>query len=84
VDWRSAHDRLGYSPVDVPAPVADAVRRLMSALDLRFAAPDFVVSPDGEWHFIGDLNPNGQWAWIEQHTGLPIAAALADELLGTP
>jgi hypothetical protein len=23
-----------------------------------------------------EINPNGQWAWIEELTGLPIAAAL--------
>jgi hypothetical protein len=30
-----------------------------------------------------ELNPNGQWAWVERLTGLPLAARLADELLGT-
>lgn len=28
------------------------------------------------------VNPNGQWAWIEQETGQPIAAAIADALIG--
>ena len=28
-----------------------------------------------------EINPNGQWAWIEQLTGQPLSAALADELL---
>jgi hypothetical protein len=36
--------------------------------------------PDGGYTFF-ELNPNGQWAWVEQLTGLPIAAALAEELL---
>jgi hypothetical protein len=26
------------------------------------------------------VNPNGQWAWIEDKTGLPIAASIADAL----
>jgi len=39
-------------------------------------------------HFIGyaeykPVHPNGQWAWIEDETGLPITAALADALQGT-
>ncbi|MGH3885301.1 MAG: hypothetical protein ACRDSZ_01825, partial [Pseudonocardiaceae bacterium] len=29
-----------------------------------------------------ELNPNGQWAWIEDETGLPISSALADALEG--
>jgi len=30
-----------------------------------------------------DMNPNGQWGWIEELTGLPIARAIA-ELLARP
>jgi hypothetical protein len=30
-----------------------------------------------------EANPNGQGAWIENETGLPIAAAIADALEGT-
>jgi glutathione synthase/RimK-type ligase-like ATP-grasp enzyme len=59
------------------------VRALLDRLGLRFGALDFVVTPDGEWWFL-ECNPNGQWAWIEDETGLPIASALADALEGNP
>jgi glutathione synthase/RimK-type ligase-like ATP-grasp enzyme len=52
---------------------------LMTALGLRFGALDFLLTPDDEWVFL-EINPNGQWAFIEQATGLPIAAAIADAL----
>ncbi len=52
----------------------------MNRLGLRFGALDFLVTPDGEWYFL-EINPNGQWAWIEQETGLPISDAIADALL---
>jgi len=68
---------------DVPEPVRHGVRELLRGLGLRFAATDFVVTPAGEWYFL-DLNPNGQWAWIEQETGLPICAAIADALSEGP
>ncbi len=55
------------------------VRRLMQQLRLRFGALDFVVGPDGAWTFL-EINPNGQWAWLQDATGLPIAAAIADAL----
>src|SRR6266851_4864116 len=42
-------------------------------------ALDFLVTPEGKWVFL-EINPNGQWAWIEEETGLPIAAAIADAL----
>lgn len=46
---------------------------------LRFCAADFVVTPDERYYFV-DLNPNGEWGWIEKETGLPIAAAVAELL----
>jgi hypothetical protein len=42
---------------------------------------DFAVTPDGDWVFL-ELNPNGQWGWIEDHTGLAITSAMADLLTG--
>ncbi|MDP9794725.1 D-alanine-D-alanine ligase-like ATP-grasp enzyme [Catenuloplanes nepalensis] len=62
--------------------MADRVRRFLAMRRLRFAALDFIVTPDGDHVFL-EANPNGQWAWIEDETGLPIAAAVADALEGT-
>ncbi|GCD45376.1 ATP-grasp ribosomal peptide maturase [Streptomyces paromomycinus] len=80
-DWRSDYPSLTYKPTRTPDRIAHAVRRLTSSLGLRFAACDFVVSPDGEWTFL-EANPCGQWDWIAHATGLPIAEAIADELQG--
>lgn len=82
VDWRDCHDELTITPIEVPSTVSAGLRALMARLGLVFAAPDFVVDHDGRWHFIGDLTPNGQWAWIEQLRE-PITHALADELTGS-
>jgi glutathione synthase/RimK-type ligase-like ATP-grasp enzyme len=79
VDWRADYDHLTYMAVDVPAAVRVGVVALMGRLCLRFAALDFVVTPDGRWVFL-EVNPNGQWAWIEDATGQPIAAAIATAL----
>ena len=53
----------------------------MSRLNLRYGAIDFICDQQGELWFL-EINPNGQWAWIENLTGYPIAAAIADELEG--
>lgn len=82
-DWRSDYGSLAYRTTTTPADVADGVRRYMKDLDLRFAAMDFIVTPDGEWVFL-EANPCGQWDWIQHRTGLPIAQAIADELQGVP
>ncbi|MFJ4685481.1 ATP-grasp ribosomal peptide maturase [Streptomyces sp. NPDC088789] len=83
IDWRSDYASLTYRTAEVPDGIAEGVRRYMDRLQLRFAAMDFVVGPDGAWTFL-EANPCGQWDWIEHATGLPITQAIADELQGVP
>lgn len=81
IDWRLADsDVLQHEPISLEPDVSRACVALAHSYGLRFAAIDFACRPDGGYTFF-ELNPNGQWAWIEQLTGLPLAAALADELL---
>ncbi|GAA5764612.1 hypothetical protein [Streptosporangium roseum] len=47
---------------------------------LSFGAFDFGLTGDGIPVFL-ECNPNGQWGWLEDATGLPIAAAIAALLL---
>lgn len=79
LDWRSDYEALTYEVVEVPRDVERRVRDFMLRLQLRFGAFDFLVTPEGNWVFL-EVNPNGQWAWIEQRTGMPIASAIADAL----
>jgi len=46
---------------------------------LEFSAIDLARHIDGTYVFF-ELNPNGQWAWVEQLTGLPLRYRLADLL----
>jgi hypothetical protein len=46
---------------------------------LMFGAFDFGLTADGAVWFY-ELNPGGQWAWLEEETGLPMTAAMADLL----
>ncbi|WP_306212327.1 ATP-grasp ribosomal peptide maturase [Actinoplanes sp. RD1] len=78
-DWRSDYQSLRYSPYELPADMAEKLRTVLRRLRLRFGAFDLIATPGGEYVFL-EVNPNGQWAWIEDETGLPIASALADAL----
>ncbi len=49
--------------------------RLVRELGLVTAAIDLVVTPEGDHVFL-ELNPSGQWAWLETGTGLPMTDAL--------
>jgi ATP-grasp ribosomal peptide maturase len=83
VDWRTDYAALSYRTVDTPREIRAGLSRLLREFDLRFAAVDFAVTPEGNWVFL-DLNPNGQWAWIAKNTGVNIAGAIADALIATP
>jgi ATP-grasp ribosomal peptide maturase len=81
IDWRSDYGALTYSPGSVPDDVRAGMVRYLDTLGLAYGAFDFVVKPTGEWVFL-ECNPAGQWLWLEEATGLPMAAALADLLVG--
>lgn len=83
VDWRNDYASLSYEIADVPDEVRRGVVELMRSFGLVFGALDFVVTPAGEWRFL-EINPNGQWGWIQACTGLPISTALAGLLQRGP
>lgn len=80
VDWRREPvENLHHVSHTLPAAVESRILDLVRRSGLQFSALDFVVDQDGRYVFL-ELNPNGQWAWIEQLVGTPISAALADLL----
>lgn len=83
LDWRRDLNSCQYRVATTPVEVARRVRRLLAVLRLRYAALDFAVDPAGRWWFL-EVNPNGQFLWIEHETGLPITAAVAMALRLTP
>ncbi|MEO3793410.1 MvdC/MvdD family ATP grasp protein [Nonomuraea sp. B10E15] len=80
LDWRQDYEKHRYVVVDPPPTITEACMAYLKHLDLRFAAFDFAVTDDGRWVFL-EANPNGQWAWLQDATRLPIAPAIADLLL---
>lgn len=80
VDWRRDYDSHTYEIIDTPEEIRSAVMVYMNGAGLAFGAFDFVVTPDDEWIAL-ECNPEGQWGWIEEDTGLPIADAIARYLL---
>ena len=72
LDWRRYDAaRTPMTAVDLPADVAERCRTLTGALGLRYGAIDLVLTPEGRYVFL-EINPNGQYLWIEEETGLPI------------
>ena len=55
---------VSYSLCQFPTELENAVIALVRSYGLRFAAIDFVKSKQGDYYFL-EINPNGQWAWID-------------------
>jgi glutathione synthase/RimK-type ligase-like ATP-grasp enzyme len=80
VDWRAAGpSALHQAPHELDEAIAGQCRALLRRLGLEIAGLDFIVTPEGETIFL-EINAAGAWAWVEQATGLPIAAAIAQRL----
>lgn len=83
VDWRRGVDDLRHTTHELPSAVAAQCLALVRRLRLRFAAIDMILTPDGGYVFL-EVNPNGQWAWLEHVTDLDIHGALVKELTRPP
>ncbi|MFI7132430.1 MvdC/MvdD family ATP grasp protein [Nonomuraea sp. NPDC050153] len=68
-----------YSVHELPEDLGRRCVELVRSLGLAFGAIDVILTPEGEYVYL-ELNPNGQWGWLEEFTDLPISAAVADWL----
>lgn len=77
LDWRTEKPRWSRSAaVALPDGVVEGALAMCRAFGLVYGALDFAVDRDGRCWFY-ELNPNGQFGFIEQATDLPIAATIA-------
>jgi glutathione synthase/RimK-type ligase-like ATP-grasp enzyme len=78
VDWRRTSDpNLRHTPITLPEKVQELLLALMSKLGLSFGAIDFIETPDNEFVFL-EINPNGQWLWIDDQLQLGITDAIVN------
>jgi glutathione synthase/RimK-type ligase-like ATP-grasp enzyme len=77
LDWRAEPERR-WEPYELPEALAQNCAKITSRLGLRFSGIDLVVDKHSHWFL--ELNPNGEWGWLEKAATLPIAASLAEAL----
>ena len=71
-DWRR-YD-LANTPYHrhmLPADVERRCAELVARLGLVTGCIDMVLTPDGRYVFL-EINPDGQWYWLQQLTGVPL------------
>lgn len=77
VDWRNYDlENTPHAPFSLDPATERRCLDLVRRFALSFGAIDLIVTPEDEVVFL-EINPNGQWGWIEELTGMPIAEAHA-------
>lgn len=71
---------VAFTPERLPAAVSKSITTVMGALGLSFGVLDIRLGIDGEYYFL-EVNPQGQFAYLEIKTGLPIFRSLAGYLV---
>ncbi|RYJ29691.1 glutathione synthase [Streptomyces sp. L-9-10] len=79
LDWRRDYAAHTYTVVELPDHVNKALLACLDHFGLASGSFDLAVDREGDYWWL-ELNPNGQWAWLEQRTGLEMSAAFADLL----
>jgi glutathione synthase/RimK-type ligase-like ATP-grasp enzyme len=80
LDWRVSFPDLRFAPSTLPSVVEERCRALVRTLGLTYGALDFILTPDAEYIFL-EINPGGQYEFLEQKTQLPFSATIAEVLM---
>lgn len=81
VDFRMSVAKADMSVDQLPADVSDKLSDLLQRLGLVYGAIDMRRTPAGEYYFF-EVNTAGEFLFVEDRTGQPIAGAIADWLAG--
>jgi glutathione synthase/RimK-type ligase-like ATP-grasp enzyme len=79
LDWRRDQYGVAYHAERLDPELEATLLAMNERLGLAFGAYDLIVTPDGEPVFL-EVNPMGQWLWLERATGVPITDAVAAHL----
>lgn len=79
-DWRK--EKNPFFAYELPNDIKNKCIKLLKELNILFGAIDIIKDKNGNYIFL-EINPNGQWAWIEMETGLRISEAIINFLTQT-
>lgn len=79
IDWRRGENPLKHTKTELPDFIKEKCVLMLKELNLRFGAIDLILDKKNEYIFL-EINPNGQWAWIEKQTGHRISKEIVNLL----
>ncbi len=84
IDWRrkpklNDHD-VKLEPTTIPNSVSSKILAFMKKIGLQYGCIDMVVTPEGRFIFL-EINPSGQWYFVQLKTEMEIGAAIAKLVL---
>ena len=77
VDWRLTAS--GWEPLELPTVVSQRLRKALDELGLETGSFDLRLTSDGTFVFL-EVNPSGQFLFLEVDAGLPVSEAMAAHL----
>lgn len=81
VDWRDPEVPVSYSVSSLGSEIEGMCRAMLAKLGLIYGAFDFVRTPTGDLVFL-EVNPTGEWAWLEDRLGFPMRDAFIQVFYG--
>ncbi|MCF4968341.1 MvdD family ATP-grasp ribosomal peptide maturase [Nostoc sp. CMAA1605] len=81
-DWRKQGVALlnAWKPYTLPQDIEEKLLKLMAHFGLNYGAIDVILTPD-QRHVFLEVNPVGEFFWLERCPGFPISQAIAQVLL---
>lgn len=81
IDWREsvALEKVPITAIRLPSKIESKCMTLVKNYGISFGAIDLIYAPNGDYVFL-EINPNGQWYWVEYFTRLPLTESIVELL----
>ena len=83
IDWRDLGAAVDYSVSTLDDTTVGLCRQMLAEFGLVYGAFDFIRMPSGNLVFL-EVNPTGEWAWLEDKLKFPMRDAFIEVYLRRP
>lgn len=77
-DWRLRKNDVSFVPYDLPQDINKKCLDIVKSFGLSYAGIDLIFSRNK--YFFVELNPTGEWAWLQDSCGFDIAGEICNVL----